>query len=189
VVRALAAAGEVVLPDAAAARAAAYLITAAEGAQLRLADLQARADDFSPLSRDRLLAGALVPAQWVLHAQRLRSLVRARVAELMQEWDILIAPATPVPATPIGQDVLEVDGETIPLRPNLGVYTQPISFIGLPVLTVPVQHAEGSLPIGVQLIAAPWREDILFRAAAALERAGACAAPIAPGFASDGPAE
>jgi len=187
--RALGASGEVELPDVGAARAAAYLITAAEGAQLRLPDLGARPDDFSPLSRDRLLAGALIPGQWLLHAQRLRSLFRARVAEVLHEWDILVAPATPAPATPIGQDALEVDGEMMPLRPNLGLYTQPISFIGLPVLTVPVQHAEGKLPIGVQLIAAPWREALLFRAAAMLEEAGICAAPVAPAFETGGAAE
>ena len=166
VARALAASAEIELPDAAAARSAAFLITAAEGAQLRLPDLQARPEDFSPLSRDRLLAGALVPAQWVLHAQRLRSVFRDRVAAVLRDWDILIAPATPASATPIGQEMLEVNGEHIPLRPNLGVYTQPISFVGLPVLTVPLQNADGRLPIGVQLIAAPWREDVLFRAAA-----------------------
>jgi AtzE family amidohydrolase len=184
VARGLTGSAEVELPDAAAARSAAFLITAAEGAQLRLPDLQARPDDFSPLSRDRLLAGALVPAQWVLHAQRLRSVFRARVAALMQDWDILVAPATPAAATPIGKEMLEVGGEKIPLRPNLGVYTQPISFVGLPVLTVPVQNAEGRLPIGVQLIASPWREDVLFRAAAVLERSGVCVAPVAPAFAS-----
>ncbi len=187
VARVLGAAAEVALPDAAAARAAAFLITAAEGAQLRLPDLQTRADDFAPLGRDRLLAGALVPAQWVLHAQRLRRVFREQVAVLMRDWDILLAPATPVAATPIGQEMLAVAGETMPLRPNLGLFTQPISFVGLPVLTVPVQNAAGGLPIGVQLIAAPWREDVLFRAAAALERAGVCAAPVAPSFRDGAP--
>ena len=47
-----------------------------------------------------------------------------------------------------------------------------------------INMAEGTLPIGVQLIAAPWREDVLFRAAAALERAGICTAPVAPAFIS-----
>ena len=182
VAHALGATGETELPDAAAARAAAFLITAAEGAQLRLPDLRTRAHEFSPLSRDRLLAGALLPAQWVLHAQRLRAVFRARVAALLQHWDVLVAPATPTAATPIGQDIVELDGERMPLRPNLGVYTQPISFVGLPVLTVPVQNAAGALPLGVQLIAAPWREDLLFRAATALERAGVCAAPVARDF-------
>ena len=182
VARALGAHDGVDFPDAAAVRAAAFLITSAEGAQMRLPDLRARADEFEPLTRDRLLAGALLPAQWVLHAQRVRAVVRERATALFRDWDILVAAATPAAATPIGQELLEADGTTVPLRPSLGVYTQPISAIGLPVLAVPVQNADGTLPVGVQLIAAPWREDVLFRAAAALERDGICAAPIAPAF-------
>ena len=84
---------------------------------------------------------------------------------------MILAPATPYAAPKLGQQTIEVDGEVLPVRPMLGVYTQPISFIGLPVLAVPVP-LPGGLPIGVQLIAAPGREDVLFRVAAALERAG-----------------
>jgi AtzE family amidohydrolase len=167
----------------AAARSAAFIITAAEGAQQHLDHLRHRRVELEPLSRDRLLAGSLVPAQWYLHAQKVRALWREAMAALFRDWDVLIAPATAVPAQPIGQELLEVDGQTLPLRPSFGLFTQPITCIGLPVLAVPVQNAEGRLPIGVQLIAAPWREDALFRAAAALEAAGICAAPVAPGFA------
>jgi Asp-tRNA(Asn)/Glu-tRNA(Gln) amidotransferase A subunit family amidase len=182
VARALSGAAIVELPDAAAGRAAAFLITASEGANQHLADLRQRAEDFEPLTQNRLLAGALLPAQWVIHAQRLREMFRAQAAALFADWDILVAPATPTAATPIGQEMLAADGTAVPLRPNMGVYTQPISCIGLPVLAVPVQNAAGSLPIGVQLIGAPWREASLFRAAAFLEREGICAAPVAPPF-------
>ena len=167
----------------AAARSAAFIITASEGAQQHIDHLRHRRADLEPLSRDRLLAGSLVPAQWYLHAQKVRALWREAMAALFRDWDVLIAPATAVPAQPIGQEMLEVDGQTLPLRPSFGLFTQPITCIGLPVLAVPVQNAEGPLPIGVQLIAAPWREDALFRVAAALEAAGICAAPVAPGFA------
>ena len=166
----------------AAGRSAAFIITAAEGAQQHIDHLRHRRADLEPLSRDRLLAGSLVPAQWYLHAQKVRALWREAMAALFRHWDVLIAPATAVPAQPIGQEMLEVDGQTLPLRPSFGLFTQPITCIGLPVLAVPVQNAEGRLPIGVQLIAAPWREDVLFRAAAALEAAGICVAPVAPGF-------
>ena len=179
VAEALGAAGEVELPDAAAARAAAYLITASEGAQLRLPDLRTRPQDFEPNTIDRLLAGALVPAQWLLHAQRVRSVFRRRVATLFRDWDILLAPATPTAATPIGQETIRIDGQDMALRPNYGIFTQPISCIGLPVLAVPVQHADGRLPIGVQLIGAPWAEEKLFRAARHLEKHHICAAPVA----------
>jgi AtzE family amidohydrolase len=168
----------------AAGRSAAFIITAAEGAQQHIDHLRHRRTELEPLSRDRLLAGSLVPAQWYLHAQKVRALWRAAMAELFRDWDVLIAPATAVPAQPIGQEMLEVDGQTLPLRPSFGLFTQPITCIGLPVLAVPVQNAQDHLPIGVQLIAAPWREDVLIRTAAALEAAGICAAPVAPGFAA-----
>lgn len=183
VAQALGAGEELVLAEAAAARAAAFLITGAEGAQTHLPDLRTRAMEFEPLTRDRLLAGAMIPAQWLLHAQRIRAVFRARLAEVFTRFDILVAPATPSPATPIGQETLEADGAVVPLRPSFGMYTQPISFIGLPVLTVPLQRMEGALPIGVQLIAAPWREDLLFSAAARLEQAGICTSEVAQGFA------
>ena len=65
-----------------------------------------------------------------------------------------------------------LDGVAMPLRPSIGVFTQPISFIGLPVVAVPVWLDGVGLPIGVQVIAPPWREDLVLRAAAHLEASG-----------------
>ncbi len=169
---------EVTLPETARARAAAFLITATEGANLHLANLRERAQDFEPLSRDRFLAGALIPAAWYVQAQRFRRWYAMRVAEMFRTVDAIIAPATPVSATPIGAETVTIAGEMMPVRPNMGIFTQPISFIGLPVVAVPI-HREGRMPIGVQIIAAPWREDICLRIAAELENAGVARAPIA----------
>ena len=88
---------------------------------------------------------------------------------------MILAPATPCTAPAIGQQTFMLDGVETPLRPNIGIYTQPISFIGLPVVAVPVPLKP--LPIGVQIIAAPWREDLALRVAHALEQKGAAAAP------------
>lgn len=166
----------VTIPEAARGRAAAFLITASEGANLHLPDLITRPQDFDPGTRDRFLAGSLIPATWLIQAQRVRAWYRARVLELFHDVDVILAPATPCVAPKLGQQTLEVDGEVLPLRPMLGVYTQPISCIGLPVLAVPVP-LPGGLPIGVQLIAAPGREDVLFKVADVLERCGAVRAP------------
>ncbi len=179
----LGATAEVEWAMAEASRSAAFIITASEGGALHLPTLRTRLEEYEPLIQDRLLAGALIPAAWVAHAQRVRAKARDAMRALMAEWDILLAPATPVPATPIGQETLMLDGVELPLRPSMGLFTQPVSGIGLPVLTVPVPRAEGALPIGVQLIGKPWTEGLLFRAAAALERSGLCTAPVAPAFA------
>jgi AtzE family amidohydrolase len=179
VAEALGARGTVELSLAEAGRAAAFLISNAEGGALHLPDLRARAQDFEPLSRDRFLAGALLPAAWVARAQRVRRAYALEAQRLFERFDILLSPATPCAATPIGSEWLELDGRRLPLRPSLGLLTQPISCIGLPVCAVPVWGAEPRLPIGVQLIGAPWREDHVLRVAAALEAAGVVRAPVA----------
>jgi len=167
----------VTMPEAHRARAAAMVITASEGANVHLADLKRRPQDFDPLTRDRFLAGALVPAAVYVQAQRFRAWYRARVAELFAEVDVLLAPTTPCPAPRIGQDRIVLDGVEVLTRPNLGVYTQPLSFIGLPVLSVPVTRP-GALPLGVQLVAAPFREAHVLRVGALLEAKGVVAAAV-----------
>src|SRR5262249_55992529 len=73
----------------------------------------------------------------------------------------------------MGRGRLGLGGVEVRVGANLGIYTQPISFIGLPVVAVPVPLQP--LPIGVQIIAAPWREDVALRIAHALEQAGSVA--------------
>jgi AtzE family amidohydrolase len=178
VAQALGARETVELPMVEAGRAAAFLITNAEGGALHLDDLRRRADEFEPLSRDRFLAGCLLPAAWTDRAQRVRRLYAQAVAGLFEHFDVLLAAATPCPATPIGTEWLELHGKRLPLRPSMGLLTQPFSCIGLPVCVVPVWPDKG-LPVGVQLVTAPWREDRALRVAAVLEAAGIARAPLA----------
>ncbi len=163
------------IPEAARARAAAYVIAATEGAALHLDRLRKRANDFDPAVRDRFIAAAMVPATMVHQAQKFRRWYQARVTELFTRYDAILAPATPCTAPKIGQQTIVLGGVEMPLRPNVGVYTQPLSFIGLPVVAVPVPLKP--LPIAVQVIAAPWREDVALRIAHALEQTGAVAPP------------
>jgi 1-carboxybiuret hydrolase len=162
------------------ARAAAYLITMVEGAALHLHRLQTRAADFDPDVRDRLIAGAMLPGAWIQQAQKFRRSFREQALALFREVDILIAPATPCRAPKIGQKTFVLDGKEMLVRPNIGLFTQPISFIGLPVVSVPVWTAGERLPIGVQVIAPPWREVLALRVARRLERDNVVCAPVAP---------
>jgi 1-carboxybiuret hydrolase len=171
----LGATGEVELPQAGRARAAAYVITAAEAATLHLDRLRRRAGDFDPAVRDRLIAGAMLPAPFVVRAQKFRRWYRDEVLTLFDRLDAILAPATPFTAPRLGQQTVYLDGVELPLRPNIGIYTQPISFIGLPVVVVPVPLQP--LPIGVQIIVPPWREDVALRIAYSLEKNGVALAP------------
>ena len=170
---ALGATAEVTWPDAAYARAAAFIVTASEGGALHLEDLRRCAEAFERLSVDRFLAGALQPAAWYVRAQRFRSVYRDKVQALFKDWDILLAPATPVCAQPIGTEWLDIQGQKLPCRAAMGLLTQPISFAGCPVVTAPVWPSGlNGMPVGVQLIAAPWREDLALRAAHTLASMG-----------------
>jgi aspartyl-tRNA(Asn)/glutamyl-tRNA(Gln) amidotransferase subunit A len=165
------------IPEAARARAAAFLVTSAEGANLHLERLRTRAGDFDPETRDRFLAGTMAPATWYVRAQRFRAWYHTQVLRLFQDVDAILAPATPCTAPLVDQMTMPLNGQDVPVRANMGIFTQPISFIGLPVVAAPLRAANG-LPIAVQIIAPPWREDIALRIAAHLEAGGVCAAPV-----------
>ena len=152
------------IPEAARGRAAAFVITASESGQLHLENLRKQPQNFEPLIVDRLRAGALIPAAWYLQAQRVRRWYYRKVMQLFETVDVILAPATPRPAHKIGQETISLRGRELPARPSLGLLTQPISCIGLPVICAPVGKVDG-LPVGMQVIAAPWREDLCFRVA------------------------
>ena len=160
-----------VLPEAGLARSAAFLLSAAEGGNHYLPALRTDADTFELNSRERLLAGAMTPSAWYTQAQRFRAWFRDKTLPLFNDVDLLLAPATPCSATPIGESTMRINHTDLPIKASMGMLTQPISFLGLPVVTVPVKTASG-LPIGVQIIAAPWQESRCLQAAWRLEQAG-----------------
>ncbi|HEX4507859.1 MAG TPA: AtzE family amidohydrolase [Alphaproteobacteria bacterium] len=171
VAAALAGGRTVTLPGVAEARAAAFCITAASGGAMRLDDLRKRPEALDPATRDRFFAGALLPASVLHKARRVRLAFRDRLRAVFEDCDILLAPVAPCPAPRLDQTTLTIGGHAVPLRPNIGIYTQPLSFAGPPIVTVPVD-IPGQMPIGVQIVGAPWREDLVLRVAAMLERMG-----------------
>jgi AtzE family amidohydrolase len=177
VAAALGATEQVILPESHRARAAAYIITASEGSNLHLERIRTRAQDFDPATRDRFIAGTMIPNTWYIQAQKFRHWYRDQVRQVFQQVDLILAPATPCPAPQIGQQTMWLEGQEVLVRPNLGLYTQPLSFIGLPIVSVPLQRP-GDLPLGVQIIGAPYQEALVLRAAAHLEAMGLVTAPV-----------
>jgi len=166
------------LPEAEAARSAAFLITAAQGGALHLGTLRTRAMDYDPAVRDRLLAGALLPAAAYLKAWAFRDRWRRRVARLFEDYDVLLAPATPTVAPRIDDGTILIDGKPVSARANLGIYCQALSLAGVPVVAAPVRR--GGLPIGVQFVTVPGREGLLFDLLERLETDGVLGAMPVP---------
>ncbi len=159
------------LPDAARARAAAFVITAAEGGHRHRAALETAAAGFDPATRDRLLAGLQLPAAVIADAHRFGAWFAGAMQRLWDEVDVLLAPAVPCVAPRIDAEHIVVDGQPVSARAHLGLFTQPLGLARCPVLAAPLRRP-GQLPLGVQLIAAPGREDRLFALAAQLEHDG-----------------
>ena len=171
---------KVEIPDVAAARGAAYVITGTEGGNFHLHNLRKRAADFDPIVRDRFLAGCLIPSAWYLKAQKFRAIYQKAVLQIFEKYDVILAPTTPTPATRADQETMCLDGVDIPVRANIGIYTQPLSYVGLPIISVPVRRP-GALPVGVMLVAAPHNEAALLRVARHLEKQGTiCADTVEP---------
>ncbi len=98
--------------------------------------------------------------------------------QLFEHLDVLLLPAVPCVAPPIGTRTINIDGEELPTGPTLGWFTQPLAGTDCPALAVPIMR-NGKLPMGIQLFAAPNREDLLLRVAAQLEEHGTAFSPIA----------
>ena len=142
-------------------RSAAFLITAYEGGHLHLDNLRSRPMEFDPATRDRLIAGAMLPEAVMADAERGFALAAEEIHDTLARVDVLIAPATPSTAPKISEGLIAIDGKMVSARANLGLYTQPVSIAGVPILTVPLKRP-GQLPLGVQLIAGRGREALLF---------------------------
>lgn len=170
---------EVELSGASRARSAAFIMTAMEGGARHLPELRRRPLEFDPATRDRLIAGAAFPAEAAEKAMAMREEFRTEVARLFDRFDILIAPTVPGIAPRFDNPVIEVDGINMPARSSLGLFTQPISFAGLPVVAAPVGAHDG-MPLGVQLIGAPGSDALLLAFAADLERRGLLGLGILP---------
>ena len=166
---------QLLVPEVDRAYAASLMITSAEGATLHAPDIRRDISRFDSKMRDRWIAASLIPAGWANDAQRFRRWYRDALSEAMADIDLLITPTTPFPAPLIGQAKIEIDGLEVVAKPALGRFTAPISFVGWPALSVPLTGQ--GLPMGVQLVAKPHREDLLLRAARQLEKAGIAGCP------------
>ena len=165
---------EVELPEAARARAAAYVITAAEGAALHLARLRTRAADFDPDVRDRLIAGAMVPAAMVTQAQNSAAGFASGDARcsMRSMRSSRRRPRVRRPDRP--EDILARRRGTSGARRIWACSHSRFPSSGCRWWRCRWRRP---LPIGVQIIAPPWREDIALRIARVLEAAGVVAAP------------
>jgi aspartyl-tRNA(Asn)/glutamyl-tRNA(Gln) amidotransferase subunit A len=143
----------------------------AEGRDLVSMTARTRATGFGPEVRRRIMLGAYVLSAgyydaYYAQAQRVRTLIRRDFERAFAEVDAIVSPTAPTPAFKIG----EKTDDPIAMYLN-DVFTIPAPLAGVPAISVPCGFSLGGLPIGLQVIAKPFDEAMLFRVAGAYEAA------------------
>ncbi|MGW6540659.1 amidase [Streptomyces sp. NPDC055051] len=132
--------------------------------------LRASPDLYGADVRLLLEAGHHVSALDYLRAQRTRSLVRDAWTRLFEDVDVIVAPTSPITAARRGQETVRwPDGVTETVTDAYVRLSSPANITGLPALSLPVGRDSAGLPIGAQLIGAPFAESLLFRVGTAVE--------------------
>ncbi len=124
---------------------------------------------FGPEVKRRIIIGTYALSSgyydaYYLKAQKLRTLIKAEFDTAFQGVDLLLTPATPTTAFPLGSRTSD------PLAMYLNdVFTIPVNIAGLPALALPAGFHEG-LPVGIQLIGPAFQESRLLRAGHAFQQ-------------------
>jgi aspartyl-tRNA(Asn)/glutamyl-tRNA(Gln) amidotransferase subunit A len=119
----------------------------------------------------RILLGTFVLSAgyydaYYLKAQKVRTLIRRDFAQAFEAVDAIVCPTSPTPAFRLG----EKSGDPLAMYLN-DVYTLPASLAGLPAASVPSAPTAAGLPVGLQIVAPPLREDTVLALASAWEAA------------------
>jgi aspartyl-tRNA(Asn)/glutamyl-tRNA(Gln) amidotransferase subunit A len=172
--RTLAGAGAVVdevhLETAPHVAAAALAVVAVEALAYHADLLRSRGAEYDPDVARRLRTGAYVSGRHYVRAQQVRALVRADVDAALARRDVLLAPATPVPAPPVDARQVVLGDGAGDVRAALLRFTRPFNLSGHPACALPCGFTADGLPVGLQLVGRPFDEVTVLRAADAFQR-------------------
>jgi aspartyl-tRNA(Asn)/glutamyl-tRNA(Gln) amidotransferase subunit A len=132
---------------------------------------QSRAEGFGAEVKRRIMLGTYALSAgyydaYYKKAQQLRTLFRQDFYQAFAQCDALLTPVAPTPAFRLGERLQD------PLQMYLAdIFTVPINLAGLPAIAIPCGWHQQTLPIGLQIIAPPFREETVLQIAAAFERA------------------
>jgi len=153
-----------------------------EAAGLHLQWLRERPQDYAAQTRARILVGLGVPAALYGEAVRARApLLEELLRQTFSKCDVLHVPVLKRPAPTAAETDVGGSPAMAAVLGQIVANTRPFNYFGLPALSVPIGFTRNGLPQAMQLVARPFREDLLFRVGAAYE-AGSGARTRLPQF-------
>ena len=141
--------------------------------------VRGRESDLSPILREFLqIAHAEPPltADELLNAWAECDVIRGRLLQQMQEFPVLVCPVCSIPAFRHGERKWKVDGQEVEYL-DVMRYTQWFNLLAAPAAVVPVGRSPEGLPIGVQIVARPFEDEVALAVASAIDREFGFAAP------------
>ncbi len=155
----------VATPGMAEAHTAHHAILAVEAAAFHGRWLRERPDDYGDDVRRGLELGSLVPAVDYVNARRMQTVAQRTFAAALARADVLVTPALPVAPLRVG--------EPMSREPEVAWnrLLTPFNLAGLPAMSVPCGFDAAGLPVGLQVVGAPFAEARVLRVARAVERA------------------
>lgn len=150
------------LPTCSYASAASWAIAYTESFSLHRQRFFSRPRDYTPAFLHKITGAALLTADELLTARRLREMVTAEFVAALNKVDVIVTPTTAYPAHPIAGQSAESATHSL---------TRPISLTGLPSLAMPCGFAAGGLPVSLQITGRAWDEGTVLRVGHAYEQA------------------
>jgi aspartyl-tRNA(Asn)/glutamyl-tRNA(Gln) amidotransferase subunit A len=147
------------IPDFEAALGTGFVLVLAQASEIHYERMATNPGGFGDDVRSLLELGYMVSGVDYIRAQRLRARIVEEAKLLARRVDAWIVPTTPQPAPRIGQ----------PLDPTLAFFTGPICTLGFPSIAIPSGLTKDNLPVSIQIVGGPHKENLLLDMAAILE--------------------
>ena len=161
---------EIILPDLEAGRVAHTITIAGEMTQALAHTYAAHHREHGLDVRINLALARQFTARDYIQAQQVRTRLMAHFARALAEADVIVTPATAIPAPPIPPAALAGGESDLTTLMEIMRFAPPANMTGLPAISFPAGYTQAGLPIGVQAIGRPWDEATLLRLALAAER-------------------
>ena len=146
-------------------------IRLSEAAEIHLTRLRTRSNDYSSEVRNMLIEGTKISAVEYLHAMSITKKIKSDFLSILdKETDVIIIPTTIIPAPSFDEETVSIGDSLFEIREALLRNTMIFNSTGLPSLSLPIGLTKDKMPIGVQIIGSPFKEDAILSIAYNYER-------------------